>query len=101
MIHVVAVITAKPGQREAILAAMRQNIPAVQAEEGCIEYIPVTDAPDIGPFQTRLGEDSFMVLEKWASAAALAAHAKAPHMAEYGRRTKDLIASRVIHVLSA
>jgi quinol monooxygenase YgiN len=31
---------------------------------------------------------------------ALKAHAAAPHMAAYGAKTRDLIASRVIHILS-
>ena len=34
MIHVVAVITAKPGQRDLILEAYRANQPAVLAEKG-------------------------------------------------------------------
>ena len=100
MIHVVAIITAKPGQRETIMRAARANVPAVLAEDGCIEYGPVVDADDIGPFQTKLGPDAFMVVEKWASADALRAHAAAPHMQAYGARTKEMLASRVIHVLS-
>ena len=36
MIHVVAVITAKPGMREKVLEHFRANIPAVKAEDGCI-----------------------------------------------------------------
>ena len=39
MIHVVAVITAKPGQRENILAHLRVNVPAVRAEKGCIDQL--------------------------------------------------------------
>ncbi|MEK9776872.1 MAG: antibiotic biosynthesis monooxygenase, partial [Quisquiliibacterium sp.] len=35
MIHVLAIITAKPGQRAAILQAFRDNMPAVHAEQGC------------------------------------------------------------------
>ncbi len=100
MIHVVAVITAKPGQRAAILEAFRANVPAVHAEPGCIEYGPAIDTPGVGPIQTPIGADTFMVLEKWESAEALAAHAKAPHMAAYGAKVKDMIASRTIHVLS-
>ena len=100
MIHVVALITAHPGKRAAVLEAFQENMAAVHAEQGCVEYQPVTDAPDIGPFQARIGEDSFMVLEKWASKEALMAHASAPHMAAYGRKVKGLLASRVIHVLS-
>jgi quinol monooxygenase YgiN len=100
MIHVVAIITAKPGKREAILEAFRANVPAVHAEAGCIEYGPATDAAGVGSFQTKFGDDTFLVLEKWESLDHLKAHAASPHMAAYGAKTKDLIASRVIHVLS-
>ena len=100
MIHVVAIVTAKPGQRDAVLAAFRENMPLVQAEAGCVEYTPVVDTPEVGRIQTRLGDDSFAVLEKWESPQALAAHAAAPHMAAYGARVKDMLLSRVIHVLS-
>nr|WP_321986507.1 putative quinol monooxygenase [uncultured Lichenicoccus sp.] len=100
MIHVVAVITAMPGQRAALLSAFHANVPAVHAEEGCIEYGPAIDLADAGPIQTPLGEDTFMVIEKWASPEALRAHAASPHMLAYGARTRNLIASRVIHVLA-
>jgi quinol monooxygenase YgiN len=100
MIHVLAIITAKPGQREAILAAFRANMPAVHAEAGCIEYGPAIDAEGAGGIQTKLGPDTFVVIEKWESLAHLKAHAAAPHMAAYAAKTKELIASRVIHVLS-
>jgi quinol monooxygenase YgiN len=100
LIHVVAIITAKPGKREEILEAFRANVPAVHAEQGCIEYGPATDAEGIGGFQTKFGPETFIVLEKWESPDALKAHATAPHMAAYAAKTKDLIASRVIHVLS-
>jgi quinol monooxygenase YgiN len=100
MIHVVAVITAKPGQREAILQAIRANLPAVRAEKGCIEYGPAIDADGIGSFQSKAGPDTVFVIEKWSDADALKAHAAAPHMAAYAARVKDLVASRVIHVLS-
>lgn len=80
MIHVVAVITAKPGKREEILGHFRANVPAVAAERGC--------------------PDTFLVIEKWESMDSLKAHAAAPHMAAYGAKTGELIASRVIHILS-
>ncbi len=100
MIHVVAIITAKPGQRETILEHFRANVPAVHAEDGCIEYGPAIDAEGVGALQTPFGPDSFVVIEKWESLEALGAHAKAPHMAEYAAKTKERLASRVIHVLS-
>lgn len=100
MIHVLALITTKPGMRDEVLDAFRANVPAVHAEEGCIEYGATIDSEGVGPFQTQLGADTFVVIEKWASVEALKAHAASPHMAAYGARTKDLLASRVIHVLS-
>lgn len=100
MIHVIAVIAAKPGKREEILRHFRANVPAVHAEKGCIEYGAALDAENALPFQTKWGPDSFLVIEKWESMDALKAHAAAPHMAAYGAKTKELIASRVIHILS-
>jgi quinol monooxygenase YgiN len=100
MIHVLAVITTKPGKREAVLREFRANMPAVHAEDGCIEYGPAVDAEGMGAIQTAFGPNTFVVIEKWASADALKAHAKAPHMAAYAARTKDMIANRIIHVLS-
>lgn len=100
MIHVIAIITAKPGMRGQILEAFHANMPAVHAEQGCIEYGPAADAEGVLPVQTNFGPDTFVVVEKWASPEALKAHAAAPHMAAYGAKTREMIASRVIHVLA-
>lgn len=97
MIHVIALITAKPGKRAALLAEFRKIIPEVHAEQGCIEYGPAVDAegsPD------RFGDDTFVVVEKWENPEALKAHSVAPHMKAYGERTRDLVAGRAIHVLT-
>jgi quinol monooxygenase YgiN len=40
------------------------------------------------------------VVEKWADLDALKAHAAAPHMAAYAAKTKDLLASRAVHILT-
>ena len=52
MIHVLAVITAKPGMRNEILSHFRANVPAVQAEQGCIEYGAAVDLENGPPIQT-------------------------------------------------
>jgi quinol monooxygenase YgiN len=96
MIHVLAIITAKPGQRNKLLEAFNANVPAVRAEAGCIEYGAAVDVEGAAP---AFGPDTFVVIEKWESMAALKAHAVAPHMKAYGEKTKDLIADRAIHVL--
>lgn len=97
MIHVLAFITAKPGKRAEVLAAFAANVPAVRAEDGCIEYGAAVDAdPASG---TRFGDDSFVVIEKWASMGALSAHATSAHMLAYREKTAELLASRAVHVL--
>ncbi len=100
MIHVIAILTTKPGQRDAVLELFRANVPAVRSEAGCIEYGAAVDADGLGGFQTKFGPDTFVVVEKWESVDALKAHAAAPHMAAYAAKTKDMMAGRVIHVLS-
>ena len=100
MIHVIAVITAKPGQREAVLKAFRSNVPAVLAEPGCIEYGAGVDMANGPAFQAPYGPDTLVVIEKWDDMDALRAHSTAPHMAAYAAHTKELVASRVIHILS-
>lgn len=98
MIHVLAIITALPGKRAELLEAFHANMPAVHAEAGCLEYGPAVDAAGLG--QASFGPDSFVVIEKWESPEALAAHAKSPHMAAYGEKTRHLVADRAIYVLS-
>ena len=100
MLHVIAVVTTRPGMREAVLGAFRANMPAVHAEPGCMAYEPAIDAAAFGGFQTELGPDTFVVVEQWESPEALRAHAAAPHMKAYAEQTRDMIANRVIHVLS-
>ncbi len=100
MIHVLAVITTKPGLRDSVLDIFRANVPAVLAEEGCIEYGAAVDADGAPPIQAPYGPDSFVVVEKWASMQALAAHGAAPHMLAYGNKTREMLASRMIHILS-
>jgi quinol monooxygenase YgiN len=100
VVHVIAVITAKPGKRALILEHFRANVPNVALEPGCIEYGAAVDAEGAPPIQAKWGADTFLVIEKWDSMDALKAHAAAPHMAAYGAKTRELIASRVIHILT-
>ena len=100
MIHVLAFITAQPGQRAALLKAFRANVPAVHAEAGYVQYVAVVDEPGGLPVQTPIGEDSFVVVEQWESLEALRAHGTSEHMVAYGKSVRELVAKRVIHVLS-
>ena len=99
MIHVIAVITAKPGQRDSLLGHFHANIPAVRAEKGCIEYGVAIDADTDLRIQTKYGSDCVLVVEKWDGVEALKAHGAAPHMVAFSGKTKELVASRAIHIL--
>jgi len=96
MIHVVAIITTKPGKRAAVLEEFHANIPNVLAEDGCILYEPTVDAEGS---PAEFGPDTFVVVEQWESQAHLTAHSKAPHMRAYAAKVKDMLADREIHVL--
>jgi quinol monooxygenase YgiN len=96
MIHVIAILQAKPGRRADVLQAIRDVTPEVRAEDGCLAYGPAVDhadAPD------PLGPDSFMVVEQWESFAHLQAHGETPHMRAYADRVKDVLERRTLHVL--
>jgi quinol monooxygenase YgiN len=99
MIHVIATIQAKPGQRDALLAEFHKNVPNVRAEKGCIEYAGAVDLPTDLRAQIPLRENVFTVVEKWESLDALRAHLAAPHMAAYRERTKDLVAGTTLQIL--
>ncbi len=99
MIHVVAVLIAQPGQRAELLKAFQANVPAVHAEAGCIEYVATIDAAGVPSSKGSFGADTFVVIEKWESLAALQAHGASPHMQAYAAATKPLVASRMIHIL--
>jgi quinol monooxygenase YgiN len=77
--------------------SFRAIVPTVHAEKGCIEYGPTIDAEGS---PAKYGDDTFLVIERWESPEALKAHAAAPHMAAYGAKTREMLASRVIHLLT-
>lgn len=99
MIHVIAFLHLHPGRRDEFLATLRDLTPLVRAEAGCLEYTPAVDhAPFMG-FQSPIGDDTVIVVEKWANPAALDAHIEAPHMKAWGKRVAALMSRRTIHVL--
>ena len=100
IVNVVAKITTKPGMRDEVLRIFKDNIPHVLAEDGCIEYGPTTDMEGVGQFQTPIGPDAYVVIEKWESLDHLMSHAASEHMKAYAAKTKPLIANRTIHVLN-
>jgi quinol monooxygenase YgiN len=99
MIHVIATIELVPGKRAAFLAAFRDNVPRVLAEDGCLEYGPTIDLATAIAAQLPLREQVVTVVEKWRDLAALQAHLIAPHMVAYRSKVKDLVAKVSLQVL--
>ncbi|WP_284945759.1 putative quinol monooxygenase [Acidisoma cladoniae] len=96
MIHIVAILTAQPGQREALLTRFKAAVPAVQAEDGCLDYAPVIDL-DSSPL--KFGEDCVVVIEKWRDQAALDAHGKGAALQSFVADTKDVLAKLDVYLL--
>ena len=62
-VHVIAVISAKPGLRGQLLEKFQANVPAVLAEDGCLGYEATIDTPNAGPAQTAYGPDTLIIVE--------------------------------------
>jgi quinol monooxygenase YgiN len=70
-VRVVALVTTLPGRGAEQCAAFEALSPVVHAEEGCLQY----DLHEVLGDPNRLA-----VIERWASAEALSAHASSEHM---------------------
>ncbi len=89
MIHVIASIGVKPGKRAEFIEAFKKNVPAVLAENGCVEYIPTVDT-DSGIDAQWKDETVVTIIEKWETIEALHAHLAAPHMEQFRNDTAHL-----------
>jgi quinol monooxygenase YgiN len=100
MICVLATIETVAGRRDDLLAVFRDLTPKVRAEQGCIEYAPMIDAPSGLAPQGPLRPNVLVVVEKWESVAALQAHLNTPHMAEFGKQAASLRVGMSLQVLA-
>jgi quinol monooxygenase YgiN len=99
MIHVIATIEIVAGRREDFLAEFRKIIPAVRAEEGCLEYGPTIDLETNLPAQGGVRNNVVTIVEIWDSLEALERHLIAPHMVAYRPRVRDLVQSSRLQIL--
>ena len=74
-----------------MLEIMRDLVPVVRAEEGCITYNPCIDNDENQTFLT--------IVEAWESEAHLKAHLDSAHMAEYRENVKDLRKGSTLYLL--
>ncbi|MCB2227229.1 MAG: antibiotic biosynthesis monooxygenase [Desulfarculaceae bacterium] len=83
LVYVVAKITGTDETKDKLAEALAGVVPTVRQEEGCLRY-------DL--HRSAKGEPVFLFYEIWQSKEALAAHAKAPHMAAMQGQIKELVA---------
>ena len=98
MIYVVATIELVDGMQEKFLAEQRHLLPLVQAEAGCIEYVPTVDLPLTDPPKTPPRTNCIIMQEKWETLPHLQAHAVAPHMKEFRVKTKGMVVGTKVEV---
>jgi len=98
MITVIASIHVKPGHISQFIEIFNSNVPAVLAEEGCIEYYPTVDVQTGLPPQ-ELDEKVVTVIEKWKNVDALQKHLGTPHMLAYRERVKGIVTKLTVKVL--
>ena len=101
MIVVLAVVELHPGRCEDFLREFRQIIPAVRAENGCLEYFPTVDFPSGLSAQPPVRSDVVTICEKWTSLETLQAHLAAPHKAAYRPKVKEMVIKTTLHVLES
>lgn len=98
MVSVLAFISIKPGKRPELIDLLKENIPNVLAEEGCIEYSATIDVTPPLPRQV-VDDNMVTIIEKWESPEALQAHLEAPHMLAYKEQVADIVEGATIRVL--
>lgn len=99
MICVIATIEVAEGRRGELLAEFRKIVPKVLEEAGCLEYGPMVDVPTSIAAQPPARDNVVTVVEKWERIEALESHLIAPHMLEYRKAVKEMVAGSRLLVL--
>ena len=99
MIFVVAESVLADGCREEFINIVKENIPLVRAEDGCISYTLTCDCESGLSAQIKGGENSVTFVECWESVEHLKAHLQAPHMNVFREKVKNMRKSSSLKVL--
>jgi quinol monooxygenase YgiN len=81
MIVIAGHVLLDPTQRDPAIEAAREMMVETRKENGCISYTFSADLDEPGRFQ---------IFEEWEDDGALAAHFKAPHMAQFQKTVGGL-----------
>ena len=99
MIHVIATIELNPGCRDDYIKILRNNVPNVKAEDGCLAYEPTIDIESGLPIKSEIRDNVVTIVEAWETLEALHAHLKTEHMAAYREAVQDYVAGLTVRVL--
>src|SRR5665213_733761 len=91
MIYVVAELRLKPGTVDKAVVEARKVVAGTVKEDGCIFYDMHRSIHD---------PDKLVVVERWASRAALDAHMKTPHLRAWRAAGKEFIADRKVEIIT-
>lgn len=86
MIMVTATITAKPGQRDAIIEKAQDLIESTRLEPGCISY---------HLYASTENKDVLLMLEHWKNTEVLEAHMQTEHFKAFGVAIGDILAEEL------
>ena len=92
MIYVIATIETQPGKAAQLIEGARNCIDATRGEEGCIsyDYVQDTERPD-----------TVLVVERWTTREALAAHMLTQHLKDWREARKPLVRNTKIEIIHA
>lgn len=99
MIHVIATIELHEGKRDEYLTEVRDVVPKVRDEDGCLSYGPTLDVETNIAAQGPVRENIVTMVESWEDLEALEQHLIAPHMNEYRVRVKDMVKGVQLQIL--
>ena len=101
MIFVIATSELADNCREKFIAIVKENIPLVLAEDGCISYTLTGDYESGLSAQVKTGENVVTFVECWESMEHLKAHLAAPHMNAFREKVQGMRKSSSLKVLTA
>ena len=100
MIFVIATSELEDNCREKFIQIVKENIPLVLAEDGCISYTLTGDYESGIPAQSFTGKNTVTFVECWESVEHLKAHLAAPHMDAFREKVQGMRKSSSLKVLS-
>ena len=92
MIYVIATIETQPGKAAQLIEGARTCIDATRREDGCISYDYVQDTEK---------PDTAIVVERWTTREALAAHMLTQHLKDWREQRKPLVRITKVEIIHA